>query len=426
MQTPQLRPSASTPPSHVPPHALTIDPRATVSLRSSAILTPPPSAHPRQLSHTPALTPPGHVSPGACQIQPQPLPAPRVLNPIHVSSGNPQHQLQQQLALHAENGVLHARIAPPPPPPQVTELSAPGLKPPTLQQERQQTMTHSTATVLAPAAVPPRPNQDQFQRRLSSLVQVTDAARLHGSQQAQFLAPPQAPMRGQQAQPARYSAPEMHTGPQRALPPHTPASKRSHTLPPSAPVPSSASSSTQSQSRSQAQQLIHQEHYAPATLAAFKVLQPAKALLEQSWATAIAAVQHELAAVHSEHVRAMREQERLAEQLKRAQVERAQANRALLVIQARLGESLAVIQAERKARLQLEHILAEMSKRVRRCSPCKCGERLMCIFVLKVHLWRGTGQADPCAFATTPSTILDDVVAIVILPSGDSVKASYC
>jgi hypothetical protein len=81
--------------------------------------------------------------------------------------------------------------------------------------------------------------------------------------------------------------------------------------------------------------------------------------------------------------------------------------------------ALAAIEVERKARLQLENVLAEMSKKVRRRSPCKWGERLMCIFVFKT-------APDPCAFATTPSTILDGVVAIVILPDGNSIKASYC
>ncbi|KAH9967811.1 hypothetical protein BC827DRAFT_1381136 [Russula dissimulans] len=35
-----------------------------------------------------------------------------------------------------------------------------------------------------------------------------------------------------------------------------------------------------------------------------------------------------------------------------------------------------------------------------------------------------SGQADPCAFATTPSSILNDVVVVVILPGGDSVKTN--
>ncbi|KAH9965202.1 hypothetical protein BC827DRAFT_1382321 [Russula dissimulans] len=68
------------------------------------------------------------------------------------------------------------------------------------------------------------------------------------------------------------------------------------------------------------------------------------------------------------------------------QVERAQASRAPLGMQARLGESPVAIRVKRKARLQLEHILAEISKKVRRCSPCKCGERLVCIFVFKSAL----------------------------------------
>ena len=63
--------------------------------------------------------------------------------------------------------------------------------------------------------------------------------------------------------------------------------------------------------------------------AAFRVLQPAKALLEQTWATAIAAVQRELTAIQAEHVRAARERECLAQLLQRSQTERAQALQAL-------------------------------------------------------------------------------------------------
>jgi len=158
---------------------------------------------------------------------------------------------------------------------------------------------------------------------------------------------------------------------------------------------------------------MQQERFAPSTIAAFKVLQPVKALLEQSWTTAIAAVQQELAAVHSEHIRAMREQRSLAEQLKRAQVERVQANHALLEMQARLGESLAAIQIERKARLQVEHKLAEMSKK------CTCdgaaAVKTALAPSLPPHLPSSTMSSplpsSPAATASKPATVDGEVRA---------------
>jgi hypothetical protein len=98
------------------------------------------------------------------------------------------------------------------------------------------------------------------------------------------------------------------------------------TLPPSAPVASQSST----QSQSQAQQQPKEDGFSPSpAISAYRVLQPAKALLEQSWATAIAGVQKELAVVHSEQMQSTREQQRLAGLLQRTQIERVNALRAL-------------------------------------------------------------------------------------------------
>ena len=76
----------------------------------------------------------------------------------------------------------------------------------------------------------------------------------------------------------------------------------------------------------------------PPTIAAFRVLQPAKALLEKTWATAMDAVGREFAELHAEHLRSGREQQRLAELLQRCETERVQALRALHDAKAQLRE----------------------------------------------------------------------------------------
>ncbi|KAI9510992.1 hypothetical protein F5148DRAFT_1175087 [Russula earlei] len=330
------------------------------------------------------LTPvhrPDRVPSAVTEIQPQlhSQPAPRVQNPLGVSPPNP----QQQQVLHAENGALHAQIAPShsPPPPRVVQVvkpQAPRLNPARpqeqQQQQQQQKMTHPATTVLAPAAAPLRPSMDEYHRRTSSLGQINDPGRSLRPQQAQPLAPGQAPTRGQQVQQVASAllgtASGIQTRPQRALPSHTSTSERSQPIPVSAPAssPSSTQSQSQSQSQSPAQQQPQQDYLAPSSaIAAFRALQPVKALLEQTWSTAIACVQQELAVVQSELVRSSREQQRLSQQLKRSQVERAHALHALQDMKAKLGESVTTIQVERVARLQLERKLAELS------TQCICG-----------------------------------------------------
>jgi hypothetical protein len=94
-------------------------------------------------------------------------------------------------------------------------------------------------------------------------------------------------------------------------------------------MPATSPASTQAQS--QAQQQLQQDRLAAApAIAAFKVLQPAKALFEKTWSTAIASVQQEFVAVHSEHIRAANEQHRLTELLRRSEVER---SRGIILLQ---------------------------------------------------------------------------------------------
>ena len=117
-------------------------------------------------------------------------------------------------------------------------------------------------------------------------------------------------------------------------------------------------------------------------IAAYKVLQPAKDLLEQTWAAAIAAVEQEFAAVTAELSRSAREKQALTEFLQRLQAERVQVVNALHTSRTELGQctlgyfyfcSALVLrrgwrtgvlnfQNERRVRIHLERRLAEMSQ----------------------------------------------------------------
>ncbi len=68
------------------------------------------------------------------------------------------------------------------------------------------------------------------------------------------------------------------------------------------------------------------------------MLQPAKALLEKTWATAMDAVGREFAELNAEHIRSAREQQRLTEMLARCETERVQALRALHDTKAQLRD----------------------------------------------------------------------------------------
>ncbi|KAI0246782.1 hypothetical protein BJV78DRAFT_1251630 [Lactifluus subvellereus] len=363
----QSAPSAATSTPSVPPSALvalTIDPRAEAPHRPTSIPTPPPTAHPHLHSHSRQLAPTNlhvRVTPGIGEIQHQHQLATRMQNPQCVSSIPPGYQQQQQ-ALHTPNVITHAQFAPPPPPPPQIQTQPP-IQPPSTQprnqqqQQQQPKVTHPPATMLASS----QEHQYRFMPPLSA--QIADAVRLHGLQHTQARA------QGQQAQRPASTVPDpsgtQTRAPLRAMQPPTHMPERAQTIPASASAPSS--SRPQSHSHQSQQQQQEDRFVAPPVVAAFRVLQPAKALLEKTWATAIAAVQHELAVVQTEHTRGAREQQRLAELLQRAQAERAQALQALQETQAQLRDCRANIQLERRARLHVERKLAEVLKQ------CTCG-----------------------------------------------------
>lgn len=367
------RPSPSSPLSFPPPpipfahriRSLNVQPNVIVPPRGSTILTPPPSAHPGSLSsssfsqhHPPASSssstqtppPPSNHVPVALAhgVNASIQPATRLLNPPHVpSSSYPQQppQQHQHQVWNQENGVVHAQPAPfpwaPPPPQVVTERTpaTPKLRPATFppelqQQQQQQAMTHSTSTTTAGT------------KPVSALVRVRPNAAEPYPVQVQ------ASTRGQQpVQPAVASAVPSalvkQTRPQRVLQPHTQMPDRIQKLAASS-SPSRQAHQQQQQQQQQYQQQQHQQHQQqqqqqdtpmPSAIAAFRVLQPAKALLEKTWATAMDAVQREIAELNAEHMRSAREQQRLAELLQHCQVERAHALRTLHETQAMLRDS---------------------------------------------------------------------------------------
>src|SRR5262249_2978557 len=159
---------------------------------------------------------------------------------------------------------------------------------------------------MIPSAMQARPNPDPYHRRMSSLSQTPDGARLHGPQQAQPPIPGQAlPPRALQTQPA---VPPGAPGTQ-MRPPQPPQQSQPKTTPVPAPSPSSG----QMQVQAQAQQQLQERLGNTPAIAAFRVLQPAKALLEKTWSTAIASVQQELAVIQTEHIKSTHEQKRLAD-----------------------------------------------------------------------------------------------------------------
>lgn len=143
--------------------------------------------------------------------------------------------------------------------------------------------------------------------------------------------------------------------------------------PPSLPVSSASNAPPSQQSLSssqQQQQHQHQRFVVPPAIAAFKVLQPAKELLEQTWAAAVAAVQQEFAGVHANLARSLHDNHALAELLQRMQGERMQALHALHNAQTELKQCMGNFQSERRMRVHLERRLAGMTQFIEKCT---CG-----------------------------------------------------
>ncbi|KAH9057757.1 hypothetical protein EDB87DRAFT_1685916 [Lactarius vividus] len=416
----------------LPPHgALTLDPAAApapggIPIRRashpSTIPTPSPRNHRRSHSQQsrpqsrpclfthasaiPMTAPPGVDGLSTTHIQ-APLHVSTLPHPYHEHLQRQQQQQHLQQLVHgfdphAQHVIAHAQIAPAPPlpsshpKPRLLIPAQPQTNPQqTQQQTQQQNMTHTptTASMLIPATVPVHQSSSTEQTLIQIraqppapapptgppfplAMQMVSTTRMHEqvqthTQQAAAVAGASvdataSASAGAGAGSAVQSTPGAQTrGPPRPLqmPHHSPVSARAQpTLP--------ASSASNTPPAHQQQQQQHQRFAVPPALAAFKVLQPAKELLEQTWAAAIASVQQEFAAVHVELGRSAREKQALTELLQRLQGERVQAMRALHNTQTELKQCMGNFQSERRTRVHLERRLAEMTQLIEKCT---CG-----------------------------------------------------
>lgn len=368
-------------------------------------------SRPRLYTHAPAIPmtgPPGVDGLSTTHMQ----------VPLHVST-LPQtyhEHLQQQQHLqqfvhgfdpHAQHVIAHAQIAPAPPLPSShpkTRLLIPAQLQTNPQQTQQQNMTHTptTASMLIPATVPVHQSSSteqtlvQFRAqppapappagppfpltmqmvsttRMREQVQ-TQAVQTHTQQTAAVAgasldATTSASAGAGAGSSAVQSTPGPGPGTQTRGPPRPLQMPPTHALSPvsARAQPTSSASNTPP---SHQQQQHHQRFAVPPALAAFKVLQPAKELLEQTWAAAIAAVQQEFAAVHAELGRSAREKQALTELLQRLQGERMQALHALHSTQTELKQCMGNFQSERRTRVHLERRLADMTQLIEKCT---CG-----------------------------------------------------
>ncbi|KAI9433322.1 hypothetical protein H4582DRAFT_2101723 [Lactarius indigo] len=379
-----------------------------------------PQSHPCLYTHAPMTAPPGVDGLSTTHIQPL----------LHVST-LPQtyheqlqrHQQQQHLQQlvhgfdpHAQHVIAHAQIAPAPALPSShpkTRLLVPAQlqtdpQQTQQQQQQQQNMTHTptTASMLVPATAPVHSSSSTEQTLVQIRAQPPAPAPPTG---APFPLTMQMVSTTRMREPVQTQAVQTHTqqavavagasvdattstntsasagagagsavqstpgsGTQTRGPPRPLQMPPAHTLSPvsaraQATLPASSASNTPP---SHSQQQQHQRFAVPPALAAFKVLQPAKELLEQTWAAAIAAVQQEFAAVHAELGRSAREKQALTELLQRLQGERMQALHALRNTQMELKQCMGNFQNERRTRVHLERRLAEMTQLIEKCT---CG-----------------------------------------------------
>ncbi|KAH8984629.1 hypothetical protein EDB92DRAFT_1950686 [Lactarius akahatsu] len=336
----------------------------------------------------------------------------------HLQRHHQQQHLQQHVHgfdPHAQHVIAHAQIAPAPPLPSShpkTRLLIPAQLQTNPQQTQQQNMTHTptTASMLIPATVPVHQSSSTEQTLVQIraqppapappagppfplAMQMVSTTRMREQVQTQAV-PALVQAHTQQAaavagasldattsattsasagagagSSAVQSTPGPGPGTQTRGPPRTLQMPPPHVLSPvsARAQPTSSASNTPP---SHQQQQHHQRFAVPPALAAFKVLQPAKELLEQTWAAAIAAVQQEFAAVHAELGRSAREKQALTELLQRLQGERMQALHALHSTQAELKQCMGNFQSERRTRVHLERRLAEMTQLIEKCT---CG-----------------------------------------------------
>ncbi|KAI0059346.1 hypothetical protein BV25DRAFT_1829139 [Artomyces pyxidatus] len=126
-------------------------------------------------------------------------------------------------------------------------------------------------------------------------------------------------------------------------------------------------------------------------VATFNMMRPVKDLLEQTWATAVSVVQHELSALSTSHAQLAAENARLQSEYRKlyGHLERSEGERVRLTGQlqvaigegnfsrdmlSQVGDFHAAAVKERKGRLQAERQLAEaMAKHKQFIQNCKCG-----------------------------------------------------
>jgi hypothetical protein len=218
------------------------------------------------------------------------------------------------------------QIAPPAP-----AAPLPSSHPPAQIQASPQQQPHITppaANMLIPANVPVRPSTEHSLVQVRPqppaaagaaplAIQLAAATRLREQMQAQAITKLPTTAITVNATSAGASSPS-------GSGPHAQSPVSGRALPPAA-------------SPSQQQQQ-HQRFAMSPAIAAYKVLQPAKDLLEQTWAAAIAAVQQEFAAVTAELSRSAREKQGLTELIQRLQAERLQVVNALHTTRTELGQ----------------------------------------------------------------------------------------
>ncbi|KAI9455780.1 hypothetical protein BJY52DRAFT_1278564 [Lactarius psammicola] len=395
---------------------LTVDPPAAPVRRAShpsSISTPSPTNHQRSHSQSQSQSHQRlYTYPPAMPLTGPPgvdgLPTTHMQAPLHVSTlpqaYQEQLQWQQQQQLlhqlghgfdpHAQHVIAHAQIAPAPPLPSSHPKPRPLVpaqlqtqtNPQQQQQTQQQKMTHTptTTSMVIPATVPVRQSQTTEQTivhvrgqppapaptagtPLPLAMQMVATTRLREQVQTQAVPVP-ASVQTRTQQPAVVAGASLDATASANANASTGAGAGSAV--PSPPGKQMMGPPRTLQQMPPPHQQQHQRFAVPPALAAFKVLQPAKDLLEQTWAAAIAAVQQEFAAVHAELGRSAREKQALTELLQRLQGERVQALHALHNTQTELRQCMVNFQSERRTRVHLEQRLAEMTQFIEKCT---CG-----------------------------------------------------
>jgi hypothetical protein len=376
------------------------------------------SSHPYLYTLPPTHTPTMPPQPSTTHMQaPQHVSASPLPQSYHEIFLRQQQQLQQQQLIHGldPHGMAHAQMAPAPTPAAPPLSSKP--RPPPIQTNPQQlqSMTNTVGATPLPlsmkmaAATRLREQVQTVPQSRTAVAGASVSASASASADATAGANAGSPATAVPTTPVSAPGTQTHgRGPPSARPLHAyaPSPVSARTQPPSSasttpPSSSSSQQQLQQQQQQQLQQLQQQHQYqriaVPPAIAAFKVLQPAKDLLEQTWEAAIAAVQNEFAVVQADLSRSAHETQALKDLLQRIQPERMQALQRLHSSQTQLRQCTCVsclcyirdvaegffacagmvdYQAERRVRVHLERRLAEMTQVRPRRSPC--GTRADC------------------------------------------------